>query len=469
MLACTARVGPHGGERDQDGRDDVAGRLELGQAQPVQPPVADEQRAVHGEDEQRSRNPHPGRAAHHDQDEQPGRAQDGQVNAARARRAAGAPARPRPPRRPRSRWPPPSRRRQTARAHPGHQPRGGAEDREPDRDRHGRLTVVVRGWPAPGSARSAAGSPPSCRPCASARSRRCRAPPACRLTTTRLSTARLRRTSGRAAGSGRGIAPAPGQDTLHHGALPGRRPYRCLPAAVGGALGDGPPEAEPALIDAGRVEPDAAGRARSPAGGRALGIPGCAIRRTCTQASPVPACAATLDSASRVAFEIAVATRAGMAGTPSSSISRWTLSPRPRMSATTARTSADQVAGRAPGARGQVTGVAQRALDQGHVPPAPAHHPGHVIAAGSSQRGERVEHRVVQQALVLAAFDVPGQDGVLLAGGPVGFVPRRRPPPRRGRRAGAGRRCGEPDDDQQDRGPCQRPRVRTGCSAAPTQ
>ena len=45
-----------------------------------------------------------------------------------------------------------------------------------------------------------------------------------------------------------------------------------------------------------------------------------------------------------------------------------------------------------------------------------------VIAAGPGQRGERVEDRVVQQALVLAAFDVPGQDGVLLAGGLVGLV-----------------------------------------------
>ena len=131
-----------------------------------------------------------------------------------------------------------------------------------------------------------------------------------------------------------------GPGHAHDGALPGRRPYRRLPAAVGDALGDGPAEAEPGLVDPVEVEAGAPGRARSPPGGTGRPRrPAGAVRRTCTQASPVPACAATLDSASRVAFAIAVVTRAGTTGAPSPSMSTWTLSPRPRMSATTARTS----------------------------------------------------------------------------------------------------------------------------------
>ncbi len=45
-----------------------------------------------------------------------------------------------------------------------------------------------------------------------------------------------------------------------------------------------------------------------------------------------------------------------------------------------------------------------------------------VIGADPGQGGERVEDRVVQQALMLAALDVPGQDGVLFAGGMGGRV-----------------------------------------------
>ena len=83
MLAWTARVGRRAANAIRMAASDVAGRLELGQAQRVQPLRADEQHAVHGEDDQRGRNPHPGRTAHRDQDEQPDRAQDGQVNASR--------------------------------------------------------------------------------------------------------------------------------------------------------------------------------------------------------------------------------------------------------------------------------------------------------------------------------------------------------------------------------------------------
>jgi hypothetical protein len=72
---------PQRGERHQHGRDDVAGRPELGQAKQAQPLLADEQRALHDEDEQRHRNPYPGRMADHDKQEQPDRTEDGQVNA----------------------------------------------------------------------------------------------------------------------------------------------------------------------------------------------------------------------------------------------------------------------------------------------------------------------------------------------------------------------------------------------------
>jgi hypothetical protein len=67
---------------------------------------------------------------------------------------------------------------------------------------------------------------------------------------------------------------------------------------------------------------------------------------------------------------------------------------------------ANQVAVRAPGVRIQISGVTEHALDQGHVLSAPAHHLSHVIAASTCQGRERVEDRVVQQALVLALFDV---------------------------------------------------------------
>ena len=78
---------------------------------------------------------------------------------------------------------------------------------------------------------------------------------------------------------------------------------------------------------------------------------------------------------------------------------------------------------RRPGRSGVlVVGVAEGGLDQGHVPAAPAHYLGHVLAVGAGQGGERVEHRVVQQPLVLAALDIHRQDDVLFAGGPVGLV-----------------------------------------------
>ncbi len=137
---------PQGGERDQDGRQDVAGRLELGQAQPGSAPaVADEQR-----------------------------------RRARRRRAAPPESRPGPggsattrassqtvPRMARSTLPgsvvrpvlAPDRghgghrdrdgRRRLARAEAARRSRGTSqaaarEHREPDRDRHGGLTVVTR-------------------------------------------------------------------------------------------------------------------------------------------------------------------------------------------------------------------------------------------------------------------------------------------------------------------------------------
>jgi hypothetical protein len=56
------------------------------------------------------------------------------------------------------------------------------------------------------------------------------------------------------------LARARGRGPGHpHGrALPGRRPYRGLPAALGGALGDGPAEPESGPVDAVKVEAGAA-------------------------------------------------------------------------------------------------------------------------------------------------------------------------------------------------------------------
>ena len=58
-------------------------------------------------------------------------------------------------------------------------------------------------------------------------------------------------------------------------------------------------------------------------------------------------------------------------------------------------------------------------LHERDVVPAPADHAGRVTAR-TREGGEGVEDRVVQQALMLAAFDVPGQHDVLLAGVQVG-------------------------------------------------
>ena len=98
-----------------------------------------------------------------------------------------------------------------------------------------------------------------------------------------------------------------------------------------------------------------------------------------TQASPVPACAATFDSASRAAFDDRRddpgrdGGRFTVADDPT-----WTVSPRARISAATARTAPSRSPA-GPGRPGRVIGVAERGLDQGHVLPAPVHHPGRVI------------------------------------------------------------------------------------------
>ena len=118
-----------------------------------------------------------------------------------------------------------------------------------------------------------------------------------------------------------------------------------------------------------------------------------------------------------------------------------------------------QVAGRTPGVGGRIALVAERVLDQGDILSAAADHHGRVFGAGPRQRGERVEDGVVQQALVLAAFDVPGQDGVLFAGGVSGRVqggvgrlgPAVELP--------SGKGVHEPDHDQDHRRPRQRPQV----------
>ena len=60
---------------------------------------------------------------------------------------------------------------------------------------------------------------------------------------------------------------------------------------------------------------------------------------------------------------------------------------------------AGQVAGLAPGPRGRIVLVAERVLDEGDVLAAPVHRPGRVFGPGPGQGGERVEDRVVQQAL----------------------------------------------------------------------
>ena len=57
-------------------------------------------------------------------------------------------------------------------------------------------------------------------------------------------------------------------------------------------------------------------------------------------------------------------------------------------------------------------GVREGVLQQRDVVPAPGHH--HRPAAPAADGGQRVQHGVVQQALVFAPLDVPGQDDVLV-------------------------------------------------------
>ena len=107
--------------------------------------------------------------------------------------------------------------------------------------------------------------------------------------------------------------------------------------------------------------------------------------------------------------------RCGDSRTPASSASRWTVTPgracrRQRRAPRRSRSPE----GRA-GSGAQVVG-AECGLHQGHVLPAPGHHLGHGIAARARHARERVEDRVVHQALMLAAFYVPAQDGVLVPG-----------------------------------------------------
>jgi len=229
---------------------------------------------------------------------------------------------------------------------------------------------------------------------------------------------------GQAGRAGPGIGqPRRGPVQAHDGALAGRRSDRRPPAHVGEPLPDGPSQAQPGLIDGSGIEAGARIPYRHPQAarsGRAHLDPrfprarvvghvhqGLAHRvrhryadrcRDGGWRTHQARCAAQARSASHVDMHVQA---------PGAHFDRGGLD-------------ADEQAAEWPaGHPGRIPGVAQRILHQRDVPPAPAHQAGGLAAAGPGQGGERVQHRVVQQALVLAALGVPGQRDALLAGVPV--------------------------------------------------
>jgi hypothetical protein len=76
----------------------------------------------------------------------------------------------------------------------------------------------------------------------------------------------------------------------------------------------------------------------------------------------------------------------------------------------------EQAAIKPPARLVRIAGITERILHQRYVVPATAHRLTRVALTRTGKGGERVEHRVVQQALMLATFDVPGQNDVVLAG-----------------------------------------------------
>ena len=244
-----------------------------------------------------------------------------------------------------------------------------------------------------------------------------------------------------------GRGPAHGPPTVP---LTGGRPHRHVPAPVRDPFR----RSSGADPRPGRDRPPGPGRSPSPRsrtvswtpppaaapGGRVPARPG--LRVIVTQASPVPAWAATLASASRVACTIAPATGRGMSSSPLPATSRVTRRPRARIWPATVSTPATRVAaagaarlrGTRRGPRGPAPAARCRAT-------APGHH--RRPAAPAADGGQRVQHGVVQQALVFAPFDGPGQDDVLVmrffgVGGGEAAVGLARP----GRRAWCGRPSG---------------------------
>jgi hypothetical protein len=238
-----------------------------------------------------------------------------------------------------------------------------------------------------------------------------------------------RRSQGQTGGHGPGAGRRRrGPVQADHGALAGRRPHRRPPAHVGEPLDDGPPQAQPGLIDGGRVEPGARIQYGHPEAARWLARSGLA------HLDPRFTGAGVTDHvhqglAHRVRHRYGHRCRDGgrrnrqagyvaHARAAASDVDMHVQAPGADLDR--GRLDADEQAAEWPaGHLGRIPGVAERILHQRDVTPAPAHQPGSIGAAGPGERGERVQHRIVQQALVLAALGVPGQHDALLAGVPV--------------------------------------------------
>ena len=139
-----------------------------------------------------------------------------------------------------------------------------------------------------------------------------------------------------------------------------------LARRTGGALRDGPPEAEPRLIIAGASNPAPRSRMSTCRRHGTSASPSSAVYRTVTQASPVPAWAATFDRASRTALEIALTTWCRDSRTGRVVGLKVDGQPPVAHSGDNGAHLPEQVAGRSHGKWHQVAG-AERGLHQGHV------------------------------------------------------------------------------------------------------
>src|SRR6266571_2025875 len=341
----SAQGRPPRGEDDQDHHHGVGGYREPRQTQRGHAGHVDGKDGVRGEDEQRPGDPYPGWAAQGDEGEQPARGEDRRIHGSGSPVRAAFPANQRDRGngdRDRGRG---LRSGETARACPWHQPARDPEHSEPHGNRHRRLAVVMevdqyldqqgelpdrrqrrshaeelgfvriprRRIPRRGVAAQHGGlTRPAARPAAPSR-----------LGWAGLFWAELVWAE---AGQHRLTrVPSPGADVIN--ARPSRSAMRSMmdrrrPSRAGSTrAGSNPAPASRTVT----WRPS--GAVTSPPG--AVTSPPGAAGQTSTQASPVPAWAATFASASRTARAIATATGTGTAGTAAAPAGTAASPPRP--------------------------------------------------------------------------------------------------------------------------------------------